>query len=722
MLSRLFTASLAGCAPVLAVALLLAGCASAPPLAPPVVSYETKISWILRLEDQRVIRDPAPPVPAPAPGANARQAPPPPSRPDLVQLLEDEDARVRRRASLALGRLGLSDAVPALSRRLAEDVEPEVRQIAGFALGLIGDRAAAGALRQAMADSSPLVRGRAVQALGLVGDESSAGAIGEMVAAGLNAGDVAPSSPDDLTYPLAPEVEVVRLGIYALARLGAFDALAQAVLDERGQPLLQWWPVAFALQRVGDDRAIPALRSLAATPTVYTRAFAVRGLGERGDQDAGPLLTSLIEAADLSPLVVVEAIRAAGRLGIEAASPALSQVAFSATMPTLLRAEAVRALAGTGAGDARDGLIDLLSDRSAVVRAAVLETLARLDGRAFLALVSGLEPDAQWSGRAALATALGHLPPELASSRLLVMLDDTDARVIPAVLNALTRVRAPNVESILLERLRHEDPVVRMAAANGLAETAPAGAGDVLDALEAAYRFGERDTTYVARAAALSALATLGEERAAGVMADALEDQDWAVRVRAAELLASLDPSIEAIDAIGAIRPAPGRHAPEAYGASRLVAPVVSPHVYIDTDKGTIEIEMAVIDAPLTTDNFMDLARRGFFDGVAFHRVVSNFVIQAGDPRGDGEGGPGYTIRDEINPRPYLRGVVGMALDWRDTGGSQFFITHSPHPHLDGQYTAFGHVVSGMDVVDRIEIGDVIRQVRVWDGVELSAR
>jgi cyclophilin family peptidyl-prolyl cis-trans isomerase len=241
----------------------------------------------------------------------------------------------------------------------------------------------------------------------------------------------------------------------------------------------------------------------------------------------------------------------------------------------------------------------------------------------------------------------------------------------------------------------------------------------VLDALEAAYRFGERDTTYVARAAALSALATLGEQRAAGVMTDALEDQDWAVRVRAAELLASLDPSAEAI---GAIRPAPGRHAPEAYAASRLVAPVVSPHVYIDTDKGTIEIEMAVIDAPLTTDNFMDLARRGFFDGVAFHRVVPNFVIQAGDPRGDGEGGPGYTIRDEISPRPYLRGVVGMALDWRDTGGSQFFITHSPHPHLDGQYTAFGHVVSGMDVVDRIEIGDVIRQVRVWDGVELSAR
>ena len=88
-----------------------------------------------------------------------------------------------------------------------------------------------------------------------------------------------------------------------------------------------------------------------------------------------------------------------------------------------------------------------------------------------------------------------------------------------------------------------------------------------------------------------------------------------------------------------------------------------------------------------------------------------------GDPRGDGEGGPGYTIRDELNELPYLRGTVGMALDWKDTGGSQFFITHAPQPHLDGRYTVMGYVVNGMDVVDRLVPGDVIRRVRVSDGV-----
>jgi len=92
--------------------------------------------------------------------------------------------------------------------------------------------------------------------------------------------------------------------------------------------------------------------------------------------------------------------------------------------------------------------------------------------------------------------------------------------------------------------------------------------------------------------------------------------------------------------------------------------------------------------------------------------------VQDGDPRGDGEGGPGYTLRDEINMRPYLRGTVGMALDWEDTGGSQFFITHSPQPHLDARYTVIGHVVAGMEVVDRLEQGDGIRSVLIWDGAK----
>jgi cyclophilin family peptidyl-prolyl cis-trans isomerase len=131
----------------------------------------------------------------------------------------------------------------------------------------------------------------------------------------------------------------------------------------------------------------------------------------------------------------------------------------------------------------------------------------------------------------------------------------------------------------------------------------------------------------------------------------------------------------------------------------------------IHTNKGTITLELFPQDAPLTVNNFITLARRGFYNNLTFHRVVPNFVIQGGDPRGDGEGGPGYQIRCEINERPYTRGAVGMALSGKDTGGSQFFITHSPQPHLDGGYTVFGQVTSGMEVVDKIVRGDMIKKV-----------
>jgi cyclophilin family peptidyl-prolyl cis-trans isomerase len=137
----------------------------------------------------------------------------------------------------------------------------------------------------------------------------------------------------------------------------------------------------------------------------------------------------------------------------------------------------------------------------------------------------------------------------------------------------------------------------------------------------------------------------------------------------------------------------------------------------ISTSRGTIEVELFREDAPLTVDNFVFLAKQGFYDGLTFLRVVPHFVIQGGDPRNDQEGGPGYSIRCEINLRPFERGSVGMALSGKDTGGSQFFITLSPQPHLDGGYTCFGYVISGMPVAERITPGDLIQTIRIKEDV-----
>jgi cyclophilin family peptidyl-prolyl cis-trans isomerase len=130
----------------------------------------------------------------------------------------------------------------------------------------------------------------------------------------------------------------------------------------------------------------------------------------------------------------------------------------------------------------------------------------------------------------------------------------------------------------------------------------------------------------------------------------------------------------------------------------------------IDTSKGKIVIELFAKDAPKTVNNFVFLAREKFYDGLIFHRVIPNFMIQGGDPTGTGSGGPGYQIPDEFanNPHKFDKpGQISMALSGPNTGGSQFFITHRPTPHLDNQFTIFGQVKEGQDIVNAI--GDVPR-------------
>lgn len=148
-----------------------------------------------------------------------------------------------------------------------------------------------------------------------------------------------------------------------------------------------------------------------------------------------------------------------------------------------------------------------------------------------------------------------------------------------------------------------------------------------------------------------------------------------------------------------------------------LIDPAKSYTAEIKTGKGVIKISLSPQYAPVTVNNFVFLAREGYYDNLVFHRVIKNFMIQGGDPTGTGRGGPGYTFQDEVkdNPLKHERCVLSMANAGPNTNGSQFFITHSPQPHLNGKHTVFGKVAEGLEVVDAITQGDKMESVTITE-------
>ncbi len=297
-----------------------------------------------------------------------------------------------------------------------------------------------------------------------------------------------------------------------------------------------------------------------------------------------------------------------------------------------------------------------------------------------------------------------------ALNRLRAMLNDpnTPAQAMPDVLRALGAFKPPDLAATLRTKLTAPDVVVRTNAAVLLSRLPPDE--QTTNALVAALPNAMRDEMNDAALAILDALAAQKNQPAFDTIKTALASTDHLVRRRAVTLLKE--------GGAGDYRERVGTVATgwrEADYRQALARQDKHVRAEVVTDKGAFVIELLPADAPLTVHNFIKLARRRFFDNITFHRVVPNFVIQGGDPRGDGEGGPGYQIRCEINEVPYGKGAVGMALSGKDTGGSQWFVTHAPQPHLDGGYTVFGRVVSGMDVVDRVARGDRIRRISITE-------
>lgn len=636
----------------------------------------------------------------------------------LEEALTHRDALLRRRAMLALGRIQDPAAADTLLKGLG-DPDPGVRGEAAFAIGLLGlawepiadevkVKLGDALVTAEAAEVDPTVKLALLEAMGRV---------------------VTPATQDRLVERLSQAGDVqaraaLSLGVAAKngGKLEAKALTALLPLIRKDVATATRYGAAYALMQSKAPTSRPALMFCATDDASEIRALCAKGLGEVGTDTDAVTLKGLIDDPDYR--VSVEATRSLAKLAGKcksAACPALGALAdLSFRIERLVRGDTagggqpLLALAQQGLPAQGKALLTSLRQQLRAATTApdqrVKKDAANLDCRLAAALdrINGSIQEVMTCG-----DGLIDEPRRLA-------LGLRELAQVPA--KDPTR-RANEVASFVF----HADPKVKLAAIELLGETpSPASMDKVRGQLVS--------SDHVLAAAAAAAAAKLGDKTAipqiralaqkavtqvdvAPVIADALATLDAKEAIVDLELwLGSSNATIRnaAAEALTKLKGQP-------VVASRVERPIDTvkppplpkdPALVFTTEKGEFEVKLFAQDAPYTATSMYTLAKKGFFRGLTFHRVVPDFVVQGGDPRGDGEGGPGYTIRCEVNHRPYGRGVVGMALSGKDTGGSQFFVTAAPQPHLDGRYTAFGEVVSGQEVVDSLLEGDKIVEVR----------
>jgi cyclophilin family peptidyl-prolyl cis-trans isomerase len=439
----------------------------------------------------------------------------------------------------------------------------------------------------------------------------------------------------------------------------------------------------------------------AGSPDPVFRLYGTRGLGNLSGDRARGHLRSLV--FDPSEKVRIEAIRAAARLSASELLPDLLGHLEADTR--YVQAEVLRALTVLRSDAAIEPLIDRIGDPSPWIRGLALEALAQQDRDSFWLLLSGIGADPAWEVRRRLAELFARLQGERPRELLREMSEhDEDPRVRAQALRSLGEASPEAAAEVSIRHLAASDPFERVAAAETLAAI---GWKEAFAPIEQAF-LEEREEDPRVRAALLSALSALDTEKTQPIATRALDDNSYFLRRTARDIL-----SRNGIAA--SLRPRASERGIDDY-LSILSAPF-SPQAFLRTSRGSVEVELFIADAPQTVANFIRLAREGFFEGNPFYEVVPNGHVASGDPRGDGLGGPGYVIRSEINERPIVRGTLAMVEKERDSAGSRFLITHLPEPGLEGRFTVFGLVTSGMEVVDRLEPSDRIEEVTIWDGI-----
>ncbi|HEX6853104.1 MAG TPA: HEAT repeat domain-containing protein [Candidatus Polarisedimenticolaceae bacterium] len=656
-----------------------AGCAAPRPPeastpAPPPDPRIRALAEILRAEDRRVVDDP------------------------LLARLGDADPAIRAKAVRAVGRIG-DPTVRARIEQASTDGQPSVRAAAALALGLLGEPAGEATLVALANDADPSVRARAVEGIGRVGATHATvvtAGLADPIAAVRFEAALAAWKLRDPAPALDPLIALLRDGdgavrfaaAYALARLGSAPYAAPSS--------------GAAVARLAEDdlrRIRAAVAELVTDPEAEVRMQVARALTKPDTPAERAALGTL--AGDRDVRVRINTLRALSYPGAPL-EPYLKRALLERDRRVLRTV--VEGLGRVGGGEAEKVLRDGI--RGAGVRhpwvleaahASLAQVVPGLRGEV-AAMLAASDDDTLRAGAGPLLAGVEDPRAVELATRLAL---DPSPRVAAGAIPIASQ--APGaIAGVLTSAAASADPVVRAAVAEACGRRI--GDEGAIALLETLWAAAAADPIPDARLEVVAAaLKAEDDPRAKALVEAARHSPDWLVRKRAGAAGPASDRPIEDYEAL--VRWAQTPHA---------VAIVVQRG---DLPAGGFTVQLDADEAPLASWNFWQLASKGFYDGLVVHRVVPNFVVQDGDPRGDGWGGPGYAIRDEYGAAHFDAGALGMASDGKDTAGSQWFVTVSAQPHLDGRYTVFGRVgLHFAEVLSRIEPGDRVVRMIPYEG------
>jgi cyclophilin family peptidyl-prolyl cis-trans isomerase/HEAT repeat protein len=667
--------------------------------------------------------------------ADARQ----PDNAVLARAISSKSSPLRIEAVRAVGQMDVEDLAPKL-RLLLRDRDSAVAATAAYALGLMRDTASVPALAAALGSGEPggaVVSQRPVTSGGGQSLQPVAGAHRQSFP---SRGSNAPTVVREAAWALG---QIGNPGRGALERVmnegfaapGVLYAAANLRPVPAGALTAYFWPgnpgllraAVYAVTRSRSAAGVRALLNVTQTTDPVTRSYVARGLARSAAGDslsayAFRALTTLV--ADSAAVVRIEALGSLRGYG-----PPAQELVLQGTRDSVatVRLAAAQALDSTLAGAPPVLWHRAFDADTALAYRAAVATAALNNG----VVLPVLDPanahrwaaSGDWRYRAAAAMAAAGLPLDRTLGMALAAADDSDPRVRTAAVSVIVAAidsttpdgRGRGVVPDRLSQKWAQDPDagVRAAWLEAMLRLGPR-ARDV-GMVIGSYRLAANDSTVDARLAVVRYVAEAWQ-RDSGAFTTKL-------MIAIAALPAPTDPAVldeaRGVPLFNSWHADARRHPPHppdwyARVVREIVVPSLSgagPRVAITTDRGVLTLELYGADAPLTVENFLSLMRCGYFNGAVFHRVVPGFVAQDGDRRGDGNGGPGYTIRDELNRRRYDRGAVGMALSGPETGGSQYFVTITPQPHLDGRFTTFAHVLQGYDALDHLVPGDRITEI-----------